>query len=695
MNIFLKYGIKEVADVTFYSIVRVDKEEFYVPVLFLDTLKISSLNKSLENSVRYGGYGNSSTVSWNFEKGATIKLEDALFSQMSMNMFLNGQVSTSMSNWISAIAKLNVANTYGNKNYSTKTYPSPTLTPKEWDIIYRCAQKVGYFSDTPQGALLQFSTSTKASQYIYEEDKQDGDVNKYVAKNRWKLMDNYYKRTQPSILPVNIAPYIDFNRELSDSISLIHLNVDNKEWQLNQIKKMINIEDIKSIENIEDIKDVVKVETPILIKWHNKKDIESYSLQTSSQFNASGQNLVCTFKRNGNKWNCIEAYITLNRSTYNNIILNLRTQAFNASETTGGSSYSYIHYKSRYYIGNEFFLNNAAQFLFPLCSDDEIKNIGHNDFNKITYKAMPKEIIDEIMNEVTIQQKIGGFNNNLSFSDSIDRMEKCVVTDQHGLDIDLVQQSKNIQKKYTNVQENYSILYDAKTMLPFVSDDLACANDYSQKAIYIDNTMYNSKRTEKEKLRAAIKYYSQTCGVNVDYSNYVVTKIETPSDVDSSLDARLYYIKFNQPKVMHLRPGTVYYKWSRTIPTDNLNTYIGTDIDISTDYFSGEYMIVGETLIRNQMTGQDEHYQLVLNRTTVSQCANLQLQAGSNPVTFSMELNVLQPKVDKPMVQLKQFKTVEDKQYGGNKIIPQFKQHVQTFTEEIVEQEIEANNEIY
>ena len=82
-------------------------------------------------------------------------------------------------------------------------------------------------------------------------------------------------------------------------------------------------------------------------------------------------------------------------------------------------------------------------------------------------------------------------------------------------------------------------------MLPFVSDDLACANDYSQKAIYIDNTMYNSKRTEKEKLRAAIKYYSQTCGVNVDYSNYVVTKIETPSDVDSSLDARLYYIKFN------------------------------------------------------------------------------------------------------------------------------------------------------
>jgi hypothetical protein len=43
-----------------------------------------------------------------------------------------------------------------------------------------------------------------------------------------------------------------------------------------------------------------------------------------------------------------------------------------------------------------------------------------------------------------------------------------------------------------------------------------------------------------------------------------------------------------------------------SLPDDN--TYIGTDIDISADYFSGEYMIVGETLIRDQMTGQDEHY---------------------------------------------------------------------------------------
>jgi hypothetical protein len=80
VNIFHKYGIKEVADVTFYSIIRINEEEFYVPVLYLDTLKISSLNKTIESSVRYGGYGNAPIVGWNFEKNSTIKLEDALFS---------------------------------------------------------------------------------------------------------------------------------------------------------------------------------------------------------------------------------------------------------------------------------------------------------------------------------------------------------------------------------------------------------------------------------------------------------------------------------------------------------------------------------------------------------------------------------------------------------------------------------------
>jgi hypothetical protein len=51
MNLFKQYGIKEVADVTFYSITRINDEEFYTPVIMFDSLKVSTFSKSMDNIV--------------------------------------------------------------------------------------------------------------------------------------------------------------------------------------------------------------------------------------------------------------------------------------------------------------------------------------------------------------------------------------------------------------------------------------------------------------------------------------------------------------------------------------------------------------------------------------------------------------------------------------------------------------------
>jgi len=59
------------------------------------------------------------------------------------------------------------------------------------------------------------------------------------------------------------------------------------------------------------------------------------------------------------------------------------------------------------------------------------------------------------------------------------------------------------------------------------------------------------------------------------------------------------YFSINKRDYFTLKYGTVYYKWSRTIDEDNTDTsFIGTDLSIDEDIFSGEYMIVGETYIR-------------------------------------------------------------------------------------------------
>ena len=84
------YGIKEVADVTFYEI-NPDGSRGN-PVLFLDTLKVSSIEQTAESVSAEGGKGNAKLITWDYGKAITVNLEDALFSAKSLSMMFSGGV---------------------------------------------------------------------------------------------------------------------------------------------------------------------------------------------------------------------------------------------------------------------------------------------------------------------------------------------------------------------------------------------------------------------------------------------------------------------------------------------------------------------------------------------------------------------------------------------------------------------------
>ena len=91
IDILAKYGIKEVADVVFYELAETGKPT--KPVLYLDTLKVSTIEQTAESSDARGGKGNAALISWDYGKEINVTLEDALFSAKSMAiMFGNGQV---------------------------------------------------------------------------------------------------------------------------------------------------------------------------------------------------------------------------------------------------------------------------------------------------------------------------------------------------------------------------------------------------------------------------------------------------------------------------------------------------------------------------------------------------------------------------------------------------------------------------
>lgn len=87
-NVFEQYGIKEVADVTLYDITT------GAPVLFFDTLKVSTIEETAQQTAATGGKGNSSLIVWDYGKEITVSLEDALFSMKSMAVMHGGKIST-------------------------------------------------------------------------------------------------------------------------------------------------------------------------------------------------------------------------------------------------------------------------------------------------------------------------------------------------------------------------------------------------------------------------------------------------------------------------------------------------------------------------------------------------------------------------------------------------------------------------
>ena len=94
-SILDRYGIKEVADVTFYKLN--DDGTPGVPVLFLDTLKVSTIEQTAEQADARGGKGNPKLITWDYGKEITVTIEDALFSPKSLAIMMGNGSATAKS----------------------------------------------------------------------------------------------------------------------------------------------------------------------------------------------------------------------------------------------------------------------------------------------------------------------------------------------------------------------------------------------------------------------------------------------------------------------------------------------------------------------------------------------------------------------------------------------------------------------
>ena len=94
VNIFDKYGIKEVANVYFEALESDPAANIYKGdiVLYLDTLKVSTIETTAEQTDATGGWGNPKLITWDYGKEITLTLEDALISLESLRFMMGGAI---------------------------------------------------------------------------------------------------------------------------------------------------------------------------------------------------------------------------------------------------------------------------------------------------------------------------------------------------------------------------------------------------------------------------------------------------------------------------------------------------------------------------------------------------------------------------------------------------------------------------
>ena len=174
-SILDRYGIKEVADCVFYEI-NPDGTPGK-PVLFLDTLKVSTIEQTAESVFAQGGKGNAKLIGWDFGKEITLNLEDALFSPKSLSITLGdgivGEDKTSIKKTIMARAGVDGAlpTTWRDANGLERAIPegaaleltSETGTvvsdPKEGDVVYMT------FDVPVEGQTIRVSADTYPGTY--------------------------------------------------------------------------------------------------------------------------------------------------------------------------------------------------------------------------------------------------------------------------------------------------------------------------------------------------------------------------------------------------------------------------------------------------------------------------------------------------------------------------------------------------
>lgn len=628
MNIFEQYGIKEVADVTLYAI-ELNKydDEVYIPIMYLDTLKVSTIEQTAEETSARGGLGNPELITWDYGKEITVTLEDALFTPASQSLMWGGKFGTKNTKiygvWNPYIYEKDIS---GRPIWTTKI----VLTADDYEL-----DEHGVYQPTEDA---NFSTG-------------DIDDDRVYTLNELEEM-GYIKFICPCDNHVKYMKYVE-------NISGKYKYLKNDDEGINPTEDQLNGFNLKCPKGY----DIYENGQPL--RGYNAKEV--FSLE-NWQNGDRPEFAELTVKNFGNFQFEQYSYKIAGEEQYCESVLGVSNDPVSKCEC----AYSYVWADTDLLMNSlegdqEIYLinNTNLRIRTPKNSSDMQIMIANRNLYKTYYDNGTWEY-------ETGEEAVLGIEN-LSERYNKPNQSYAYKYDMFSSKIDVYTNIKWGVPSLKGEELNYVTRIKVGTF--YIIDDWNGFTSTPYENIYpINDGLENVKVLERMEKCQTPRTFCIDTRTNLasynyfqlpQYSTTALTVYIDPTTMKPYEPNADYFRRANgqiiEGDLRIIKQHDVYYKLTRDVAPKY--TSLGHSIVIDAIHYPGTYRLVGETYARSRDTGKDQRYQFEIPLAKMSSQNNLTLQADGDPTTFTMTLKALR-REDGVMMKLTQY-NVDKETYDG------------------------------
>lgn len=630
--------------------------------MYFDTLKVSTLEQTAEQTSARGGHGNPELIIWDYGKEISVSLENALYTPASQSLMWGGKFGTKHSK-IKGVWNPMVFNKdkWGRKIYMTPIIASLYIPTEEYPdasavvvIKDQDGNEYDYPGSHTWGALTE---NDGWVEFICPCDNQWKKV-KYIAAG------SHYKYLNPAIAdnkadqitgyplqcPTGKPIYEKDDPESSLTVDMRQMGYYSSELNINW--KDIGGNSYRGPERAE-----------IMIENYGKFDFKSYKYQVETApvgFPEEGEEICVSTEIENDSFSGVK-------------------------ECSCGSAHSYI------WTGTDLKMTSLEEDMDIYYSKDaNVKYRVPTDSENKQVMIARRKLFETSLGLGTDEE--WGLASQTEVEDFIDLNERQKISGlSYGWVVDTFESKVDffINVKWTvpTVQDGEELNHMTRVKVGtfYIMADWNESTYPMEDLIYpINNGLDNVYVLERiEECKA-----SQTFAINTDrnirHANYRYMQEYAQSNLTVYIDPKTMkpfepnansFTKQNGQVVggnlRIIKQHQVYYKWTRTIAPKH--TSLGHRIIVDAQHFPGTYRLVGETYSRSRQTGKDQRYQFEIPLCKMSAENNLTLEAAGDPTTFTMNLKVLR-KDDGTMMKLTQYdvdcNTYNGHKSGSTKVIP-------------------------